>query len=71
MTLLDIHAGTLARNLCILMLVNRLKSRKVTSMEKIEIKTTIMYTFFGVAMPPYCFERLVLLLFHDQGGFKG
>lgn len=58
-TLLDIHAGILARDLCVLMLLDQLRNRKLTSIEKIEIKATLMYTFSGISMPSYSSERSV------------
>ncbi|KIJ65506.1 hypothetical protein HYDPIDRAFT_130715 [Hydnomerulius pinastri MD-312] len=57
LTLLDVHETALARDLCILMLVNDLMTTtdKIT---QVEIKATIFYTYVAVVMPPYCYTRL-------------
>ena len=56
MTLLDIHDATIARDLCILMLLHQLNSEP-DAIGKAEIKATLMYTFCGVVMPAYCYDR--------------
>ena len=56
MTLLDIHDATMARNLCVLMLLHHL-NLEADAIARAEIKTTLMYMSCGVAMPRYCHER--------------
>lgn len=56
LTLLDIHDGTIARDLCILLLLHEL-SNTSDSTARSEIKATLTYTFSGVAMPDYCYTR--------------
>jgi len=56
-TLLDIHTGVLARDLCIMMLLDHLIEGKGDPVAQEEIKFTVFYTFEGVAMPPYCYAR--------------
>lgn len=56
LTLLDIHDGTIARDLCILLLLHELNSTS-DSTARSEIKATLTYTFGGVAMPDYCYRR--------------
>ena len=55
-TMLDVHGGMIARDLCILMLIH---DYNTTSDQKarVEISATFMYTFLGAAMPSYCYER--------------
>ncbi|TFK84364.1 hypothetical protein K466DRAFT_527460 [Polyporus arcularius HHB13444] len=60
LTLLDIHDATLARDLCLFMLLHELATTKDAT-AKVEIKATLMYMFCGAAMPPYCYERLQAL----------
>ncbi|TFK84368.1 hypothetical protein K466DRAFT_654782 [Polyporus arcularius HHB13444] len=57
LTLLDIDHSMLARDLCMLLLLHQLNSTSNTII-RTEIKATLMYTFIGAVMPPYCFERL-------------
>jgi len=57
MTLLDIHPSALARDLCVMMLLHSLIDTSKSVMERIEIKATIFYTYFGVVLPGYCYER--------------
>ncbi|KAH7922618.1 hypothetical protein BV22DRAFT_1070111 [Leucogyrophana mollusca] len=60
LTLLDIQDTALARDLCILMLINDLLERsdhdKIT---QVEIKATIFYVYVGIVMPSYCWDRLL------------
>ena len=58
LTLLDFHDATIARDLCVLMLLHWLNNTTDT-IEQAEIKATLMYTFCGVAMPDYCYDRWV------------
>ncbi|KAI0719792.1 hypothetical protein C8T65DRAFT_725210 [Cerioporus squamosus] len=57
LTLLDIHDATIARDLCLLMLLHELNKTK-DSIDKAELNATLMYMFCGMAMPSYCHERL-------------
>lgn len=58
MTLLDVHPGALLRDLCVFMLVNDLiEMTDNDPIAKAEILSTILYTFFGAAMPEYCHRR--------------
>ncbi|KAJ7663880.1 hypothetical protein DFH06DRAFT_1393704, partial [Mycena polygramma] len=58
-TLLDIHPTALARDLCVLLLLNQLiETPAMTSIAKAEILSTVFYTFAGVVMPEYCHNRL-------------
>ncbi|OBZ76423.1 hypothetical protein A0H81_03125 [Grifola frondosa] len=57
-TLNDVHPAVLARDLCILMLLNELIESKNSTEAQIEIKAALMYTFAGVVMPSYCYDRL-------------
>ncbi|KAI0649816.1 hypothetical protein C8Q79DRAFT_997836 [Trametes meyenii] len=57
LTLLDIHDGTIARDLCILLLLDELNNA-VSETARLEIKATLMYTFCGAVMPSYCYKRL-------------
>ncbi|KAL1948087.1 hypothetical protein VTO73DRAFT_12162 [Trametes versicolor] len=61
LTLLDIHDGTIARDLCILLLLHELNSTS-DSTARSEIKATLTYTFGGVAMPDYCYRRLEMVI---------
>jgi hypothetical protein len=57
-TMLDIHPGALARDLCIMMLLNELcEMTGDSAITATEIKATIFYTYVGVVMPAYCHER--------------
>ncbi|KAF7985824.1 hypothetical protein HWV62_490 [Athelia sp. TMB] len=58
LTMLDLHPNPLARDLCILMLLDSLTNQNLAQTEILEIKATIFYTYIGVALPSYCFERL-------------
>ncbi|KAI0719795.1 hypothetical protein C8T65DRAFT_603249 [Cerioporus squamosus] len=60
LTLLDIHDATLARDLCMFMLLHELATT-TDATAKVEIKATLMYMFCGAVMPPYCYERLQAL----------
>jgi hypothetical protein len=57
MTLLDVHPGALARDLCIMMLLHALSEEKQSETNQIEIKATIFYTYLGAVLPGYCYER--------------
>jgi hypothetical protein len=57
MTLLDVHPGALARDLCIMMLIHALSDGSQSATNQIEIKATIFYTYVGVVLPGYCYER--------------
>ncbi|KAJ7498066.1 hypothetical protein B0H11DRAFT_1998531 [Mycena galericulata] len=58
-TLLDLHPAALARDLCILLLLDQMMGTPAeSSAERVEILSTMFYTFAGVVMPGYCFSRL-------------
>lgn len=56
-TLLDIHPTALARDLCILVLLDELMMASHNAETKNEIRTTIFYIYTGVIVPPYCYDR--------------
>ena len=56
LTLLDIHAATIARDLEMILLLDQLNHTNDTT-ARIEIKATLMYVFCGVVMPSYCYDR--------------
>ncbi|RPD61780.1 hypothetical protein L226DRAFT_506692 [Lentinus tigrinus ALCF2SS1-7] len=60
LTLLDIHAATIARDLTMFLLLDQLNHTK-NATARLEIKATLMYIFCGVAMPSYCYRRLQTL----------
>ncbi|TFK84367.1 hypothetical protein K466DRAFT_625040 [Polyporus arcularius HHB13444] len=62
LTLLDIHAATIARDLCIFLLLGELAWHTVGAATAMEIKATLMYIYCGVVMPSYCYARLQGLL---------
>ncbi|KIJ64313.1 hypothetical protein HYDPIDRAFT_112299 [Hydnomerulius pinastri MD-312] len=62
MTLLDIHSGTIARDLLMLMLLNELIEGQPSEIERAEIMCTLMYVFIGWIMPSYCATRLLQLI---------
>lgn len=51
-TLLDIHPASLARDLCMLVLLDHLDEET-----RAEVMATLFYIFIGVAIPPYCYNR--------------
>ncbi|KAI0737514.1 hypothetical protein C8Q80DRAFT_1115040 [Daedaleopsis nitida] len=57
LTLLDIHDATIARDLCIFMLLHQLNGTNDETV-RTEIKVTLMYVFCGAVMPSYCYQRL-------------
>ncbi|KAJ7708983.1 hypothetical protein B0H17DRAFT_1124763 [Mycena rosella] len=58
-TLLDIHPAALARDICILLLLEQLINTPAeSSVTRAEILATMFYTFAGVVMPEYCYSRL-------------
>ena len=57
MTLLDLHPMALARDLCMLYLLDDLAQQDLAEDDRAEIIATIFYHFAGVACPPYCQER--------------
>lgn len=59
LTLLDHHPTALARDLCLLVLLDDLMSGKHTAEVEAEIKATIFYTYMGALMPSYCYQRRV------------
>ena len=57
-TVLDIHPAVIARNLVYLLLLNELvNGQTITPETRVEVITTLMYAFVGVAMPDYCHKR--------------
>ncbi len=60
LTLLDIHAATIARDLCVFLLLGELAWHTVGAATAMEIKATLMYIYCGVVMPSYCYARYVL-----------
>ncbi|KAI0737520.1 hypothetical protein C8Q80DRAFT_1125297 [Daedaleopsis nitida] len=56
LTLFDIHDATIARDLCMFMLLHELNCTDDEAV-RIEIKATLMYTFCGAVMPSYCYSR--------------
>ncbi|KAK0461719.1 uncharacterized protein EV420DRAFT_1526820 [Desarmillaria tabescens] len=62
-TLLDIHPTTIARNMCLFMMINELivmqLCKRTDGIEKAEIKATIFYVWMGVALPSYCHVRFM------------
>lgn len=59
MTLLDFHPNALARDLCIMMLLDSLMDQNTSPTERLEIKATLFYTYVGIILPEYCFQRCV------------
>ncbi|KAF8876824.1 hypothetical protein BD779DRAFT_1695306 [Infundibulicybe gibba] len=58
--LLDIHPAPLARDLCVMLLLDQLLNvGKDDATEKAEILTTIFYIYVAVVMPSYCERRLL------------
>ncbi|KAK0442712.1 uncharacterized protein EV420DRAFT_1752253 [Desarmillaria tabescens] len=57
LTLLDIHPSVLARDLCFLILLDNLVSGKYDEKEQVEIKATLFYSYIGIVMPDYCYQR--------------
>lgn len=56
LTLLDVSDATIARDLCIFMLLDELNKTTDTT-KRMEIKATLMYAFSAPVMPPYCAQR--------------
>ncbi|KAI0657611.1 hypothetical protein C8Q70DRAFT_1055762 [Cubamyces menziesii] len=61
LTLLDVHDATIARDVCILMLLHALTEASDAT-ARAEIKATLTYTFCGAAMPSYCYKRLTSVI---------
>ncbi|KAK7056830.1 hypothetical protein VNI00_002547 [Paramarasmius palmivorus] len=57
LTLNDINAHALARDLCLFSLLLQLKGA-TDDMSKEELRMTILHLWLGIIMPPYCFIRL-------------
>ncbi|KAJ6568362.1 hypothetical protein DFH09DRAFT_1155208 [Mycena vulgaris] len=71
-TLLDIHPAALARDLCILLLLEQLVDTPTeSSTTRAEILATMFYTFAGVVMPEYCYSRLEQVMQHLKISLKG
>lgn len=58
LTLLDIHATAITRDLCMLTLLHEL-STTTDALVRVEIKATLMYSFCAAVMPGYCYDRYV------------
>ncbi|KAF8876826.1 hypothetical protein BD779DRAFT_1695329 [Infundibulicybe gibba] len=59
-TMLDIHPAPLARDLCVMLLLDQLSNiEKDNAIEKAEIMATIFYAYVAVVMPSYCEQRLL------------
>ncbi|KAG7447536.1 uncharacterized protein BT62DRAFT_1060778 [Guyanagaster necrorhizus] len=62
-TLLDIHPTTIARNLCLFMMIDELITMRLykrdDGVQETEIKATIFYVWMGVALPSYCHVRFM------------
>lgn len=58
-TLVDIHPTALARDLCLLLLLDDLLNDQHSEMDKVEIHATLFYAYVGVIMPSYCYQRCV------------
>ncbi|KAF8876825.1 hypothetical protein BD779DRAFT_1475455 [Infundibulicybe gibba] len=59
-TMLDTHPAPLARDLCVMLLLNQLVNvRKGDATEKVEIMATIFYVYAAVVIPSYCEKRLL------------
>lgn len=56
LTLLDVSDATIARDLCIFMLLDELNKTTDTT-KRMEIKATLVYAFSAPVMPPYCAQR--------------
>ncbi|KAI0366581.1 hypothetical protein BV20DRAFT_1124210 [Pilatotrama ljubarskyi] len=61
LTMLDIHDATIARDMCMLMLLDQL-ANTTDPAERVEIKATLMYMFLAAVMPSYCYERLLAVM---------
>lgn len=57
MTMLDHHPAMLARDLCVLMLLDQLLDDKIDAVMRLEIETTVAYTYSAILLPPYCATR--------------
>jgi hypothetical protein len=56
-TLLDIHAGALARDLVVFLLLNELNRGVTDATVVLEIKAALFYMYIAVIMPDYCHDR--------------
>lgn len=56
-TMLDHHPGILARDLTILMLLDQLIDGGLDATARLEIETTLSYTYTSLLLPAYCSER--------------
>ncbi|KAL6301519.1 hypothetical protein BKA93DRAFT_796987 [Sparassis latifolia] len=62
-TLLDFQPSALARDLCIMMLLEYLVDHVDVQMTTLlEVCATIFYTYVGVVMPQYCHDRLQITI---------
>ncbi|SJL02420.1 uncharacterized protein ARMOST_05747 [Armillaria ostoyae] len=62
-TLLDIHPTVIARNLCLLLMIDQLMEmrmrKNINKVEQTEIKATIFYIWMGFILPAYCHDRFL------------
>ncbi|EEB89828.1 hypothetical protein MPER_12038, partial [Moniliophthora perniciosa FA553] len=58
LTLNDINPTTLARDLCLFLLLEELSSARGDEKAEAELKMTLLCTWFGFIMPSYCYTRL-------------
>ena len=58
-TMLDHHPAILARDLCILMLLDQLTDDHLEVSERLEVEATLVYTYCGMLLPSYCDKRSV------------
>lgn len=63
LTMLDIHEVAIARDLCMLILLDDLNRTREPTMRD-EIKATLMYMFLAPVMPSYCHRWCVLHHLH-------
>ncbi|KAI0357691.1 hypothetical protein OH77DRAFT_1435494 [Trametes cingulata] len=61
LTMLDIHDGTIARDLCMLMLLDQLVNAPEAAL-RAEIIATLMYVFVAPVTPSYCYDRLQAIM---------
>lgn len=62
LTMNDIHPSALARDLCLLSLLDELSTSQDNQIKVAEVKMTLISLWMGCIMPLYCFTRLALYL---------
>ncbi|KAF9026023.1 hypothetical protein BDZ89DRAFT_1067865 [Hymenopellis radicata] len=58
LTMNDIHPSALARDLCMLFLLDELSSNRDNEIKEAELKMTLLSIWMGLIMPSYCYIRL-------------